>query len=110
MNVPALPRPPLRALAAALLLAITVALLTGDAAYAAADIENAGKNIAETLKTWSVALFAGVTGIMAIFYLTARKIGPALGFAALAMLVGAFVFAPQLMGGAAADIAKTVLK
>lgn len=92
------------ALAALLLLAASVD------AQAAADVKNAGKNIADTLKTWAGALFGGVTGIMAIYYLTARKIGPALGFFALAMLVGGFVFAPALMGDLSQSIAKTALK
>lgn len=79
-------------------------------AQAAADVKNAGKNIADTLKGWSVALFAGVTGIMSIYFLAARKVGPALGFCALAMLVGGFVFAPNVMGNVSESLAKTMFK
>lgn len=96
--------------AACLLLAAILAVAVDAPAYAAADIKNAGKNIADTLKLWAGALFGGVTGIMAIFYLAARKVGPALGFVALAMLVGGFVFAPELMGDLSESIFKTALK
>lgn len=91
-------------LAAFLILAVCVD------AQAAADVKNAGKNIADTLKGWSTALFAGVTGVMSIYLLAARKVGPALGFFALAMLVGGFVFAPNVMGNVSESIAKTVFK
>ena len=92
------------ALAAFLILAVCVD------AQAAADVKNAGKNIADTLKGWSTALFAGVTGVMAIYFLAARKVGPALGFCALAMLVGGFVFAPNVMGNVSESLAKTMFK
>jgi hypothetical protein len=39
-----------------------------------------------------------------------RKVGPALGFLGLAMLVGAFIFAPGLMGDTSKNIAETILK
>src|SRR6476620_2636186 len=97
-------------LAAIVLLAAALSLTPAADAYAAADVQNAGKNIADTLKVWSGALFGGVTGMMAIFYLTARKLGPALGFFALAMLVGGFVFAPASMGDLSQSLVSTVLK
>jgi hypothetical protein len=97
-------------LAAGCVLAAFVSLAVADGAYAAADVKNAGKNIADTLKVWSGALFGGVTGILAVFYLMARKVGPALGFAALAMLVGGFVFSPELMGDLSEGLYKTALK
>ena len=96
--------------ASCLLLAALLALTLETPAHAAADVRNAGKNIADTLKLWSGALFGGITGIMAVFYLLARKVGPALGFAALAMLVGGFVFAPQLIGDLSESLYKTALK
>lgn len=99
-----------RTIAAAVALAALLLALASTDAQAAADVKHAGKNIADTLKTWAGALFGGITGIMAIYYLTARKVGPALGFFALAMLVGGFVFAPQLMGDLSENIAKTALK
>ena len=47
---------------------------------------------------------------MAIYFLAARKVGPALGFCALAMLVGGFVFAPNVMGNVSESLAKTMFK
>ena len=107
-----LPRPAAsrRIGAAVLLLAAFLVVVVCADAQAAADVKNAGKNIADTLKAWSTALFAGVTGIMAIYFLAARKVGPALGFCALAMLVGGFVFAPNVMGNVSESLAKTMFK
>ena len=96
--------------AACVLLAALGALVLPEGAHAAADVKNAGKNIADTLKVWAGALFGGVTGIMAVYYLLARKVGPALGFAALAMLVGGFVFSPALMSDLSESLYKTALK
>src|SRR4051794_31568160 len=104
------PRRPAALAIAVVLLAATLTLLAHGDAFAAADVKNAGKNIADTLKVWSGALFGGVTGIMAIFYLTARRIGPALGFFGLAMLVGGFVFAPATMADLSESLVNAALK
>ena len=79
------------------------------AAAGAVDVQGAGRNIGETLRLWSVSLFAGGTAIMASFYLLQRKVAPAVGFFALAMLVGGFVFAPKLVGELSESLWRTAL-
>jgi xanthosine utilization system XapX-like protein len=106
-------RPPL-ALAAGLAVGLLAALLAADpqAAHAAADIGNAGKNIGQTASSWAKWLFGGGVALGAAWFsLPAnRKAGPALVFVAFALLLGGFVFSPELVGDASQSLWKTVLK
>lgn len=101
---------------AALMVATVLALaaLAGaavcDPAAAAVDVHNAGKNIGDTLRAWAVALFAGGSALGAVYFLLSRKLGPAVAFFGLAMLVGGFVFAPSLMGDLSEGLWKTALE
>jgi len=83
--------------------------LAADAAQAAVQVENAGKNAGDMLRSWSVPLFGGGAGIMGVFYLFSRKVGPAIVFFAMAMLVGGFVFAPDQLGAVSKDLWQTIL-
>jgi hypothetical protein len=99
------PAPLLAGCALAVLLAVGVA----DPALAA-DVKNAGKNIGDTMSSWAGSLFAGGTAVAACFYGLQRKVGPALVFAGLALLVGGFIFAPGEVSEASEDLWKTVLR
>jgi hypothetical protein len=85
------------------------AIVAAEPSAAAIDIRNAGRNVGDTLKTWAVAAFGGVTAIMAVYYLFSRKLAAALGFFALALVVGGFVFAPQEMANLSKSLYQTVL-
>ncbi len=102
--------PLLRALALAASLAVAGLFAASEVALAAADITNAGKNIGDTARSWAGSLFAGGTAVAACFYGLQRKVGPAVVFAGLALLVGGFIFAPQLVADASESLWKTVLQ
>lgn len=101
-------------LATGLVVAVLAAVLAIDPppAQAAADIANAGKNIGQTASSWARWLFGGGVALGAAWFsLPAnRKAGPALVFVAFALLLGGFVFSPQLVGDASDSLWKTVLK
>jgi hypothetical protein len=101
-------KPWLRAAALAACLTAVGVLAAGEVALAA-DISNAGKNVGDTARSWAGSLFAGGTAVAACFYGLQRKVGPAIVFAGLALLVGGFIFAPQLVQDASQSLWKTVL-
>ena len=100
----------LLALVAAVVAVGLAALASAEPALAQADITNAGRNIGETAKTWAGSLFGGFTAVAACFYGLQRKVGPAMVFAGLALLVGGVIFAPQLVQDASESLWKTVLQ
>ena len=97
-----------------LVVCLLAALSAADpqAAHAAADIGNAGKNIGQTASSWARWLFGGGVALGAAWFsLPAnRKAGPALVFVAFALLLGGFVFSPQLVGDASQSLWQTVLR
>src|SRR3954453_15603070 len=101
------------AAAAAVAAAVVMCLvLDAPAALAAADIGNAGRNIGETASSWAKWLFGGGVALGAAWFsLPAnRKAGPGLVFVGFALLLGGFVFSPQLVGDASQSLWQTVLK
>jgi len=101
-------------IAAALIVGVlaAVSIAGAPAALAAADIGNAGKNIGQTASSWAKWLFGGGVALGAAWFsLPAnRKAGPALVFVGFALLLGGFVFSPQLVGDASQSLWQTVLK
>ena len=97
-------------LVAAICAAAALAGVHADAAFAAADITNAGRNIGDTARAWAGSLFAGGTAIAACLYALQRKVGPTLVFAGMALLVGGFIFAPSVVQDASESLWKTVLE
>ncbi len=98
-----------RLVAAILLLCLLASAGLAAPASAATDIQAAGRNLGNMLKTWAAAGFGGVTAIMGVFYLLSRRIAPALTFLALALIVGGFVFAPGEVSSLSSSLYKTVL-
>ena len=101
-------------LAAGLGMCLLAAVIAADppSAHAAADVGNAGKNIGKTASTWAKWLFGGGVALGAAWFsLPAnRKAGPALVFVGFALVLGGFVFSPQLVGDASESLWKSVLK
>src|SRR4051794_27570680 len=104
--------PSASAIAAVLVCLLAAVFAEPQAAHAAADIGNAGKNIGETASSWARWLFGGGVALgPAWFSLPAnRKAGPALVFVGFALLLGGFVFSPELVGDASQSLWQTVLK
>jgi hypothetical protein len=73
-------------------------------AQAFADGSDIGENTGKLLSGWARWLFIGVAGLAAAAYLPNRKREDAIGFVLVAIVLGGFVFAPQTVGGAIADI------
>jgi uncharacterized membrane protein YeaQ/YmgE (transglycosylase-associated protein family) len=78
-------------------------------AAAAADAGQVGQNLGSLLKSWIVPLFGAVAGLVALPYLAKRDVAGAMVFVLLAMIVGAFVFAPAQLRTFIGDFWKTVL-
>src|SRR3954453_17910460 len=102
-------KPYVRAVALALCLGLAAALNTHDVALAA-DVAEAGKNIGDTARSWAGSLFAGGTAVAACFYGLQRKVGPTLVFAGVALLVGGFIFAPQIVQDPRESLRNAVLE
>jgi len=86
----------------ALLLIATAAMLGADPALAKAS--DVGKNLGQEVGSWAKAILLGVAALVAIPILAKRDMAGGVVVAALAILVGGFVFAP----GAVKDVVRSL--
>jgi hypothetical protein len=84
---------------------VWMVMLSAQAFAGGADI---GENTGKMLSGWAKWIFIGVAGLAAAAYLPGRKREDALGFVIVAIVLGGFVWAPNTVGGAIADIWKSI--
>ena len=92
-------------LALAAVLAAT-AIFVPDAALAAADGKEIGKNIGSTLSYWGKWIFTGVVAIFASVYLAKRDVGGGAAFVMMVVVLGGLV----LYKSGAANLVQAIWK
>ncbi len=90
----------------ALLLIATAAMLGADPALAKAS--DVGKNLGQEVGSWAKAILLGVVALVAIPILAKRDMAGGVVVAALAILVGGFVFAPNAVKSVIRDLWSTL--
>jgi hypothetical protein len=69
---------------------------------------NFGENIQTWFSTQIGALFLVIIGAVAIYFLVRREFSRFVGFAVFAMIVGVFVFTPDLVKNLGSNLWRTV--
>ena len=82
-----------------------VGVLAPDAAVAASKV---GKNVGKEIEAWGKAILLGVVALVAIPILAKRDMAGGVVVAALAVLVGGFVFAPNAVKSVIRDLWSTL--
>ena len=90
----------------ALLLIATVGMLGADPALAKAS--DVGKNLGQEVGSWAKAILLGVAALVAIPILAKRDMAGGVVVAALAVMVGGFVFAPSAVKSVIRDLWSTL--
>jgi hypothetical protein len=85
-------------LLSALGLAVVFAIGIVEPAFAAKSATQVGKDAGDLLKTWGTAFFGGITALMACKHLLNREVAQGLVFAAMAIVLGLFVFSQSGVG------------
>jgi hypothetical protein len=81
----------------ALGLAVVFAIAVVEPAFAKSATQ-VGKDAGDLLKTWGTAFFGGITALVACKHLLNREVAQGMVFAAMAIVLGLFVFAPSGIG------------